>query len=209
MTCLRAYSRCPSQIATEPLGRYKPRNQRSQESLLPFASLEALARESDLLPHESFQRARVSHGECTRIHDALCCHFEEANRRQPAQSLECRFVRRSRQYEFRGSDKALSRFDRSRRSLEPARSKRWGHQSPGTASTCFDVVGYRPDFKKDLTFDSEMLETTSRLTASSAISLAVNCEMGRSDSSSGFSQAIAPMAACCSGVNSDAWPFRG
>ncbi len=178
-------------------------------NLLPFESRESAEREFRPSQRGDFQIVQACRGECIRTHDVQSGHFAEAGQRRCVGVLEFRFVHRSKRCEASGYDRGRSHDDRSRKLQRPGRSKPQDHRFLEATNTCFDVAEHRLDFKKDQTVVAEIVGTTSRLMASSAISLAVNWEMGRCESSSGFSHAIATMAACCSGVNFEARPFRG
>lgn len=200
---------CQSRKAILLLDPCRQGSQCFQGNLPRFVSRVSLDKESYPSRRASYRIARAFHGECIRILGEQSYRFAEVNQRRLALTLECQSAHQSRRCECLACDRVQWHCGRCRRLQEPVCSKLSDYLSLETANTYYDAVEHRPDFKKDHTVVREMLGTIFRLTASSAISRAVNCEIGRSASWSGFSQAIATIAACCSVVNFEVRPFRG
>ena len=200
---------CRLSNAKSRSGRSTPTRRCSQENLLQSECGELGVIRFDQWQYEGYQIDRAYHVECTHTRGARCDHGPVASRLRFFEELESQSAHRSKRYEDLAVGMRRSRRDRPGRRQELERSRIRGHRFWGTANTCFDVVEHRPDFKKVRTWDTEIDSTTPRLMASSATSRAVNREIGRCDSASGFSQAIDTIAACCSVLNREALPLRG
>ena len=202
-------SGCRLRIASQHPRQSEPDRRCSRENLLRYESRESMAKEFRQSQRADCRTAQASRDECIRTRGGQLGWVGVADHERFAPKLECQSAHRWRPYESPRSDTTRLRRDTCRRPRRLERSKLLGHQSLGTANTYFDAAVRRSDSKKVDTQVREILGTMFRLTASSAISRRVNCETGRSDSSSGSSQAMATMAACCWGENFDPRPLRG